>query len=178
MVIGQKIKWRKLLFKDYFFSHSKNCEINIKNLPHLGEKYNVSFWIKKLKNPSKYDCFSFYQNNSDQNWIHDNDLTWRWIYNLATNNLEFIVNPIGSDKEVDAYVIQTSRDFRDIYFNKYWYGGVAQRLPVNKWIFVNIDLDGHYIKVFFNKEIASTKSIQIYGCNSTRFNYFKERWLR
>ena len=136
---------------------NKNCEIDRKNIPYLGRKYNVSFWMK-ITDPTRRDTFTFYQNNHNYSFNFNEDVMWRWLMNQSTNILEFIANPVGDSSQVELFVIQSFRDYKSGGLDKNWFGGVKTKVPVNKWVFVNVAIEDSDIRVFFNKKISSSNN--------------------
>jgi|TARA_B110000495_G_scaffold157954_1_gene141753 hypothetical protein len=133
------------------------CEVERKGIPHVGDKYNVSFWMK-ANSAKKYDLFHYYQNN--QHFPFNGDLVWRFGNNLASNKLNVQVMPTGSSNETSIFVYQTFVDYSKSEFKTYWYNGITTNIPINKWVFVNVSINNDKMFVAFNKNVASSKEFR------------------
>lgn len=141
------------------YSGYNQCELERKNIPYVGNKYNVSFWLK-VNNSSRYDAFYYYQNNYNVFPNGDtNDMLLRLLNNLSSNQLEALVLP-KSGNEMTLMVIQKFVDWKSHGYKTWWYNGLQTTIPVNKWIFVSVSVDGNDLMITYNKEIATSKQFK------------------
>lgn len=139
----------------------RHCEIEKKNIPFVGKKYTVSFWIKV--NSKNRDSFHYYQNNQ---LLPYNDYLWRFANNLASNRLVVDVNPgsgaYSKNYEDSAFILiyQNFLDYNSSKYEKYWFNGARAYIPLNKWVYVNVSIDDNKMFIALNKEISSTKQFK------------------
>ena len=132
---------------------ANQCEVERKGIPHVGKKYNVSFWLK-ANSATKHDLFHYYQNS--QKFPFTGDFVWRFGNNVASNKLNVKITPIGSSNETSIFIYQTFIDYASGEYKAYWYNGVSTTIPVNKWVFVNVSIDNDKMFIAINKNIASS----------------------
>lgn len=147
----------------------QHCELDRKNISHIGSKYTVSFWIK-VNNATRHDGFYYYQNNYPTFVSSDgNDLLLRLMNNLSSNQLEASVYP-KNNSEVDLVVMQKFIDWKASSFKTYWYNGIKTSIPIGKWVYVTVSIDSNKAMVAFNKNIATTKQFKYEDVLYANFN--------
>lgn len=142
----------------FYFNRSggNHCEIERKNIPFLGKKYNVSFWMK-TSNSVHSDAFQFYQNN--QLFPFSDNFAMRSGNNLASNKLILQLIPTSTN-EATIFLQQIFSDYAVSRYKSYWFNGVTFNIPINSWIFINVSINDNKMSVAYNKEIATTKQFR------------------
>lgn len=137
----------------YYRSGGNHCELERKDIPFLGKKYNVSFWIK-ASNPNQSDAFQFYQNN--QKFPFSDNFAMKSGNNLASNKLILQLIP-SAKNEATIFLHQIFSDYAVSQYKSYWFNGVTFNIPIDSWTFVNVSIDNNKMSVAYNKEIVSKK---------------------
>ena len=137
-----------------------NCEIERHNVPFVGTKYAVSFWMY-VKQDYKRDSFVFYQNNCK--WMEDDekDDKLRFLNNLSSNQLE--VNTQSFRKSAKVTITQRFNDFKannNKFGGAFNYGGLKFEIPQDTWVFVTVSMNMNKMFVCYNDQIATSKKFK------------------
>ena len=52
-------------------------------------------------------------------------------------------------------VIQKFVDWESHGYKTWWYNGLSTTIPINKWIFVSVSVDGNDLMITYNNKFAS-----------------------
>ena len=137
-----------------------NCEIERHNVPFVGTKYAVSFWMY-VKKDYKRDSFVFYQNNCK--WMDDDekDDKLRFLNNLSSNQLE--VNTQSFSESAKVTITQRFNDFKannNKFGGAFNYGGLKFEIPQDTWVFVTASMNMNKMFVCYNDQIATSKKFK------------------
>ena len=163
--------------KRWYYDGYSHCEFDRKNIPYVGEKYNVSFWMR-VNNDTRDDTFYYNQNNYNVFNFDPNDLLLRMINNLSSNQLRAIVFPKPNTNTVDLVLMQKFMDWGGSAGKVWWWNGIRINIPVKKWVFVNVAIDGNKAMFTINKNISSTKQLRYEDILSWTVNINRKSWKK
>lgn len=163
--------------KRWYYDGYSHCEFDRKNIPYVGEKYNVSFWMR-VNNDTRDDTFYYNQNNYNIFKSDIDDLLLRLVNNLSSNQLRAIVYPKPNTNTVDLVLMQKFMDWGGSAGKVWWWNGIRTNIPVKKWIFINVAIDGNKAMFTINKNISSTKQLRYEDVLSWTVNINRKSWKK